>query len=422
MTARSGHQYTPYYPLVPVVPMAPSKWAPEELFDPLDLANIQAGLHDLLKDADSWIPTFAGEIRAIGNAHWTKFCESYEFHLSGKEHLDTFMRLFLASFIGDARKWSTKLPSKSLKTCEDLEQVFLKRWGVIENMAALYARYIKNYKQDDEDVREFNDRFNTLLNRIEPNFQLERSILQQYLNSFKGEFLFTLRNRFPTNLEEAQDAACRIEENLRLNNSISQVNLLNNQDDILGFNEESMEEREHGLSKILEVENDIELNAFPRKWSMGFSNMEDAFIFSQQHEPPEDLSPPQDAFEDFEVEEGDIECLSSQIIEGDDFEEESPVVFHVGSMGTKYSEPIPFYVTLQINDFLLHNCVFDPDAPRNIVTERVMHQLGLNISQPNTRDGFSRGIIKDLGVAFHACHDVSFKIDVIVIDTLSSWP
>jgi hypothetical protein len=50
-----------------------------------------------------------------------------------------------------------------------------------------------------------------------------------------------------------------------------------------------------------------------------------------------------------------------------------------------------------------------------------MYQLGLNISQPNTQDGFTRYIIKDLIFSFHACHDVSFKIDVMVIDTLSSW-
>jgi hypothetical protein len=115
---------------------------------------------------------------------------------------------------------------------------------------------------------------------------------------------------------------------------------LNNQDDVLGFNEENI--KEHDLPKILEVENDIELNTFPRKWSTGFSNMEDASFFSQQHEPSEDLSP-QDTFGDLEFE--DIEYLPSQIIEGDDFEEEPPIIFHVGSMGTKYGEPTPFYVT-----------------------------------------------------------------------------
>jgi hypothetical protein len=150
-------------------------------------------------------------------------------------------------------------------------------------MASLYARYLEICKQDDEDVREFNDRFNSLLSRIDPNFQPEKSVLQHYLNSFEGEFQFTLRNHFPTNLEEAQDVACRIEENLRLNNSISQVNLLNNQDDILGFNEENMEE--HDLPKILEVKNHIELNTFPRKWSTCFKKMEDASLFSQKNEP-----------------------------------------------------------------------------------------------------------------------------------------
>jgi hypothetical protein len=92
MTTRSGRQYTLSCPVVPIVPMAPPKWALEELFDPLDLANIQGGLHDLPKDVDSWIPKFSGEVGASGNTHWTKFCESYDFHQSGKE-----LRLFFAS-------------------------------------------------------------------------------------------------------------------------------------------------------------------------------------------------------------------------------------------------------------------------------------------------------------------------------------
>jgi hypothetical protein len=112
---------------------------------------------------NSRIPTFAGQIGAIGNTHWTKFYESYEFHLSGKEHPDTFMRLIFASLTREARKWSTKLPSKSIKTCEDWERVFLKRWGVEENMTSLYSQYLKIYKQNNKDVMEFNDSFNTLI-------------------------------------------------------------------------------------------------------------------------------------------------------------------------------------------------------------------------------------------------------------------
>jgi hypothetical protein len=74
-----------------------------------------------------------------------------------------------------------------------------------------------------------------------------------------------------------------------------------------------------------------------------------------------------------------------------------------------------------VNDSLLHNCVFDPDAPTNIMTERVMHQLGLSMSQPNTREDFTKGIVKDLSVSFHVFPDASFTIDVLLIDALSNW-
>jgi hypothetical protein len=73
------------------------------------------------------------------------------------------MRLFLASLTRNAKEWSNTLPSGSLTTHEYLEQVFLKRWGVVENMASLYSQYLKISKENDEDVREFNDSFNTLI-------------------------------------------------------------------------------------------------------------------------------------------------------------------------------------------------------------------------------------------------------------------
>ena len=147
--------------------MAPPKCAPEELFNILVLDNIKGGLHDLPKDANSWIPKFSREAGAFGNTHWNKFCERYDFHQSRKEHLDTFMRLCFASLTRDARKWSTNLPSKSLTTCEDLEKVFLQIWGMMEDMASLYSQYLKIFKQNDETVQEFNDKFNTLLGRID---------------------------------------------------------------------------------------------------------------------------------------------------------------------------------------------------------------------------------------------------------------
>jgi hypothetical protein len=58
----------------------------------------------------------------------------------------------------------------------------------MEDMTSLYSQYLKICKQNDEIVRDFNDRFNTLPGRIDSYFQPKRIILGQYLNSFEGNF------------------------------------------------------------------------------------------------------------------------------------------------------------------------------------------------------------------------------------------
>jgi hypothetical protein len=40
----------------------------------------------------------------------------------------------------------------------------------MEDMASLYSQYLKICKQDDDTIREFNDRFNTLIGRIDSDF------------------------------------------------------------------------------------------------------------------------------------------------------------------------------------------------------------------------------------------------------------
>ena len=98
------------------------------------------------------------------------------------------MRLFLNSLTGNVRNWINTLPSGSLKTPKDLEQVFMRTWGKVESMASIYSQYLKICKQSDEDVREFNDRFNTLISKLEPKFHQESAILQHYLKSLEGNY------------------------------------------------------------------------------------------------------------------------------------------------------------------------------------------------------------------------------------------
>ena len=82
-------------------------------------------------------------------------------------------------------------------------------------MDSLYSQFLEACKKTNEDVMGFNDRFNTLLHKLEIDFLPKSMILQCYLDSFEGILQLTLKNHFPANLEEAQDAACQIEENLK---------------------------------------------------------------------------------------------------------------------------------------------------------------------------------------------------------------
>jgi hypothetical protein len=117
----------------------------------------------------------------------------------------------------------------------------------------------------------------------------------------------------------------------------------------------------------------------------------------------------------------EIEASSPQIYKDDLFEEAPLFVHQVDNIRSRYGEVIPFYTTLQVNDSLLHNCIFHPNTTTNIMTEEVMHQLGLSLSQPNAKGGFAKGIIKNLNVAFESCPSTPFDIDVMVVDSLRNW-
>jgi hypothetical protein len=223
---RSGRQYIPASTTMtstnPITPVSSPKWSHKELFGPLSLPNTQGGLHDLPKKAESWIPKFSGEDGSYGNSHWTDFCDAFQFHQSGQEHPDVFLRLFVSSLTGSVRRWINRLPKGSIKIHEDLEQAFQKDWCEKESMDSLYSQYTNICEASSEGIRDFNDRFNLLLKKIKPSFS-EEVVLQHYLNSLEGVLQFTLKDRSPSTLEEAQDFACRIEQNLEFEDYIKSI-------------------------------------------------------------------------------------------------------------------------------------------------------------------------------------------------------
>jgi hypothetical protein len=189
----------------------------------------------------------------------------------------------VSSLTGSSRRWINKLLKGSIKTPEDIEQACKKYWCEKESMDSLYSQYTNICKASSEGIRDFNDRFNLLLKKIRPSLS-EEVVLQHYLNSLEGVLQFTLKDRSPSTLEEAQDFAFQIEHNLEFEDYIHEVNLSHNNDP-KESSDEDVTEAEPKFLEILEVK----LMIPKRKWNTTFSNTNNVLNSLIQHKPSKDL-------------------------------------------------------------------------------------------------------------------------------------
>ena len=88
----------------------------------------------------------------------------------------------------------------------------------------------------------------------------------------------------------------------------------------------------------------------------------------------------------------------------------------------------PFFISLHINDLMLHNCMLDPGASTNVMPLKVMNQLGLRINKPyrrvcgiDSRKIEAYGLIQDLRVHFVQHPNMFVLMDVVVIDVPDAW-
>jgi ribonuclease HI len=402
MTTHSGKLYsnpatmtttTITNPVPPINPN-PHKWSHLESYNYFDFNNIQGGEHDLPTDENSWLPFFSGK-GTSRYSHWTQFCNSFDFHLDGQDHPDVFMKLFSSSLIGYAKVWIDGCPKGSIKNIEELQKAFKVRWCDKEHSEDIFFQYSNICKGPCESIREFTDRFNLVLKNIRSIFFSEQAIIDHYLSSLEGTLQFRVRDRSPTTLEEAQDMAFQIERNLDFDDFIEQRNM-------------NCEPWDPGNEPMPEPEPpsvlQVELAPTKRKWSL--SHKSD--ISSQ--EPPLKKAHPKDEGRD-----------ASKILDLNPIQDFSLFIHQVGDPIPENREFNPFYVSLRINDFLLHNCLLHPGAKANIMTEEVMRQLGLKISCANTRDDFVKGAINDLEIAFDSFPSTPFLINVVIVDDINKF-
>jgi ribonuclease HI len=87
-----------------------------------------------------------------------------------------------------------------------------------------------------------------------------------------------------------------------------------------------------------------------------------------------------------------------------------------------------FFLSLLVNNHLLHNCMLDFGASSNVMTKKVMEQLNLRISRPyhnifamDSKTIEVHGLIKRLQVHLASFPDIQIEMDIVVIDVLDTW-
>jgi hypothetical protein len=84
----------------------------------------------------------------------------------------------------------------------------------------------------------------------------------------------------------------------------------------------------------------------------------------------------------------------------------------------------PFYISLNIHEKTLHNCLLDSGASHNLMPKAVMDELGLEITKPyhdlfsfDSRKVQCLGMIKDLAVTLTQASMKTMVMDIVVADT-----
>ena len=83
----------------------------------------------------------------------------------------------------------------------------------------------------------------------------------------------------------------------------------------------------------------------------------------------------------------------------------------------------PFYISLNIHDKILHNCLLDSGASHNLMPKAVMDEIDLSITKPyhilfsfDSRKVKCLGLMKDLAVNLTQLPSKSVMMDIVMAD------
>jgi len=159
------------------------------------------------------LPKFTGEGDIAVEEHLEAFYSFTDDHVI--MHADIWMRIFVHSLEGEARKWFRALPIGSIDGIEALDNAFLRQWGDKKDFMYYMTEFGSLKRKEGESVSYFSKRFNKMYNKIPAEINpSEASAKITYASAFDPDFCLLLRERRDTTLAHMQDAAVEVESNI----------------------------------------------------------------------------------------------------------------------------------------------------------------------------------------------------------------
>jgi hypothetical protein len=105
-----------------------------------------------------------------------------------------------------------------------------------------------------------------------------------------------------------------------------------------------------------------------------------------------------------------------------------PIMLQDDHFRIQYGEKPPFFMTLMMNNKYLNNCMLDIGADENMMSLKVMQQMGLKVTRPyrNVCDFESKeipthGVVENVEVHLKEFPEKTVHVDIIVVDVSDVW-
>jgi ribonuclease HI len=178
-----------------------------------DAVAVPGAQHPLPKHPEKWLPKFDPDSKQIAEDHIKKFMLAIR--LRNVEHEDVVCRLFPYTFEGNASTWYFAQQPHTIASWEKFESIFLEKFGDGKPLEVLVME-LSNLKMNaKEKVKDFNQRFLTLKNRIPTDsMPAESLVIAYYTKALHQSIAIWVKRSKKVTLLEAFEEATQIEKDI----------------------------------------------------------------------------------------------------------------------------------------------------------------------------------------------------------------